>query len=244
MVSHWLHEFHTGLEGRPCQDRQLPSRISHLFAESSKSYKTIQIFSFCLRCKDRWITPTTELTRYSERRIWADRQTSSLFVYLQDEKIHGSQSEFVWNSQDGRMSRTLDWKALPLTLPWIRQMILLGWERRKKNGGRHQLKESAVGNILHNRWRFEKVKQLGKTSCSVSVFGVLCLQLAYINDTTRQKKKIIKNIRSNCRGFQNIINCPFQQRPPASCSIKYFTTYNIHSSGELFPSPPLSPSKV
>jgi hypothetical protein len=187
-TSHWLHEFQTGLEGRSDQDRQLPYRISHLCAESRKSYKTIPIFSFCLRCKDRWITPTTEQTRYSERRIWADRQISSLFVYLQDEKIHRNQSVFEITKMAGWAG---SW-TLPLILPWNRQMILTGWKRRKKNGGRDRLKESAIGNILHNRWRFETVEPLGKTSCLVSVFGVLYLQLGYINDTTRQKKKIIK----------------------------------------------------
>lgn len=144
------------------------------------------------------------------RTTYMGLQTSSLFVYLQHEKIHRNQSEFVWNSQDDRMSPALDWKTLPLTLPWIRQTKFTGWERRRKNGGRDQLKESTVGKILHNRWRFETVEQLGKTSCSVSVFGVLCLQLAYINDTTRQKKKIIKKTSPLTVGvFQNKINCPF-----------------------------------
>jgi len=145
-------------------DNSLPESLICL-QKAANHIRQFQSFLFCLRCKDRWITPTTGATRYSERRIWADRQTPSLFIYLQYEKIHPNQSEFAWNNQDGRMSQTLDWKTLPLTLPWIRQTIFIGWERRKKNGGSDWLKESVVGKILHNRWRFETVEPLGKTSC-------------------------------------------------------------------------------
>ena len=115
---HSLHEFHTGLGGRSSQERQLSSRTSHLFAESSKSYEPFPIFSFCLRCKDHWLIPTTERNAIF-RTTYMGRQTSSMFVYSQYEKIHREQSEFVSNDQDGRISRALDWKTLPLTLSWI-----------------------------------------------------------------------------------------------------------------------------
>lgn len=116
-------------EDQAKRDNSLPEPLICL-QKAANHTSQFQSSLFVLRCKNRWITPTTERNAIF-RTTYMGRQTSSVFVYSRDEKIHRDQSAFVWNSQDGWMSRALDWKTLPPTLPGSDKRYIY-WLRKKK----------------------------------------------------------------------------------------------------------------